>query len=117
MRWIVRAVAVLSVASWIVVAGLFARPVVQQELQATARREPHVSPRALPFDWSRRVLAGSHEVFVGADTAQAQAVIPIVERYARRFDLDPLMVLAVIQVESQFETGAVSADGAMGRVQ
>jgi soluble lytic murein transglycosylase-like protein len=62
-------------------------------------------------------LTSSREVFAGADTDQARAVIPIVERYARRYDLDPLMVLAVIQVESRFETHAVSAQGAKGLMQ
>jgi soluble lytic murein transglycosylase-like protein len=117
MRWIIRTVAVLSVVSWIVVAGLFARPVVQQETHAPSRRETPISGRSLPFDWSRRVLAGSREVFAGAGSEQAEAVVPIVERYARRFELDPLMVLAVIQVESRFEPTAVSAQGAMGLMQ
>jgi len=117
MRWIIRTVAVLSVVSWIVVAGLFARPVVSSETKLPARREPLEAARSLPLDWSRRVLAGSHDVFAGARREQADAVLPIVERYSRRFRLDPLMVLAVIQVESRFEPDAVSAQGAIGLMQ
>jgi soluble lytic murein transglycosylase-like protein len=117
MRWIVRTVAVLSVVSWIVVAGLFARPVIQQAAQTPSRRESPVSGQKLPFDWSRRVLASSRDVFAGAGSGRAEAIVPIVERYARRFELDPLMVLAVIQVESRFEPTAVSAQGAMGLMQ
>jgi soluble lytic murein transglycosylase len=44
-------------------------------------------------------------------------VVPIVERQARRFHIDPLMVLAVIQVESRFDPGAVSDQGAIGLMQ
>jgi soluble lytic murein transglycosylase-like protein len=117
MRWIVRTVAVLSVVSWIVVAGLFARPVIPLEKQTPPRGEPVVSGRPLPFDWSRRVLSISEDVFAGARRGQAEAVVPIVERYARRFRLDPLMVLAVIHVESRFDPTAVSGQGAMGLMQ
>jgi soluble lytic murein transglycosylase-like protein len=73
--------------------------------------------KSCPIDWSRRVLAGTGEVFPGADLDQAETVVPIVERYARRFQVDPLVVLAVIQVESRFDPTAVSAQGAMGLMQ
>jgi soluble lytic murein transglycosylase-like protein len=43
--------------------------------------------------------------------------LPIVQRYARRFGVDPLMVLAVIQVESRFDPTAVSEQGAKGLMQ
>jgi len=44
-------------------------------------------------------------------------VVPIVDRYARRYRVDPLVVLAVIQVESRFDPTAVSSQGAMGLMQ
>jgi len=110
-------VAVLSVVSWIVVAGLFARPVVRSETQVPQMHEALATTKSLPLDWSRRVLADSHDVFAGASLEQAESVVPIVDRYARRFHLDPLMVLAVIQVESRFEPTAVSAQGAIGLMQ
>jgi len=110
-------VAVLSVVSWIVVAGLFARPVVSSETQVPQLHETPAVTKSLPLDWSRRVLADSHDVFAGASLEQAESVVPIVDRYARRFHLDPLMVLAVIQVESRFEPTAVSAQGAIGLMQ
>ena len=62
-------------------------------------------------------MASSRELFPGAGPAQAASVIPIVERYSRRFQVDPLMVLAVIQVESRFDPKAVSSQGAMGLMQ
>ena len=117
MRWITRAVAVLSVVSWIVVAGLFARPVVRSETQVPQMHEALATTKSLPLDWSRRVLVGSHDVFPGASLEQAGSVVPIVDRCARRFHLDPLMVLAVIQVESRFDPTAVSAQGAIGLMQ
>ena len=110
--------AVFSVVSWIVVAGLFARPVVSSsDMHGTPLRDALVTAKSLPFDWSRRVLAGTRDVFPGAGRDQAKTVIPIVERCARRFHVDPLLVLAVIQVESRFEPTAVSAQGAIGLMQ
>lgn len=117
MRWIIRTVAVLSVVSWIVAAGLFARPVASSETLAPRMRETPVTTKSLPLDWSRQVLAASQGVFPGASLQQAITVVPIVDRYARRFHLDPLLVLAVIQVESRFEPTAVSPQGAIGLMQ
>ncbi len=118
MRWIIRTVAVLSVASWLVVSGQFARPVVSSpDLPAPLHGKNHAIAKSLPLDWSRRVLADTREVFPGASRDQAEAVVPLVERYARRFRLDPLVVLAVIQVESRFDPTAVSEQGAMGLMQ
>jgi soluble lytic murein transglycosylase-like protein len=117
MRWIIRTVAVLSVVSWIVVVGLFARPVVQSDTLVPRARETHEPRTSLPPDWTRRVLTGSAGVFPGSSSQQRESVVPIVERYARRFQLDPLMVLAVIQVESRFDPAAVSSQGAIGLMQ
>mgnify|MGYP001180842637 CR=1 FL=1 len=117
MRWIIRTLAVLSVVSWIVVAGLFARPVVFSETMVPRMREAPVTTGSLPLDWSRRVLDGSQRLFPGASPQQAESVVAIVDSNARRFQLDPLMVLAVIQVESRFDPTAVSAQGAIGLMQ
>ena len=118
MRWIIRTLAVLSVVSWIVVAGLFARPVVSSsDTRVPPLPESLVIAKSLPFDWSRRVLAGAPAVFPGAGRDRTEIVVPIVERYARRFHVDPLVVLAVIQVESRFDPNAVSAQGAIGLMQ
>ena len=118
MRWIIRTLAVLSVVSWIVVVGLFARPVASStDITVAPLRDTPESTKSLPFDWSRRVLAGTRDAFPGVSRDRAEGVIPIVEHYARRFHLDPLMVLAVIQVESRFDPTAVSAQGAIGLMQ
>lgn len=117
MRWVIRTVAVLSVVSWIVVAGLFARPVLPIETNNPTLRDTPVAVRTLPADWPKRVLAGPERVLAGPSLTQAESVIRIVDRHARRFQLDPLLVLAVIQVESRFDPTAVSAQGAMGLMQ
>jgi len=118
MRWVIRTVAVLSVVSWLVAASLFARPFGSSaETAATLGIRPVVAVPSLPSDWARRVLAGTHEFFPGVSRTQAEAVLPIVQRHARRFRVDPLMVLAVIQVESRFDPMAVSDQGAIGLMQ
>jgi soluble lytic murein transglycosylase-like protein len=117
MRWIIRTVAALSVVSWLVIAGQFARPVISSEAPLVLRGKNAVIAKPLPADWSRRLLADSRELFPGAGRDRTEAVVPIVERYARRFRLDPLVVLAVIQVESRFDPTAVSEQGASGLMQ
>jgi soluble lytic murein transglycosylase-like protein len=118
MRWIVRSLAVLTVVSWIVIAGLFARPVVSSPSGGVPLRQPSTAmQRRVPVDWSRHVLAVARDVFPGVAYGQAERVVPIVDRHARRFGLDPLLVLAVIQVESRFDPTAVSSQGAMGLMQ
>ena len=118
MRWIVRTLAMLTVVSWMVIAGLFARPVVSSPYGGMPARPPSISVRRnLPADWSHHVLAVTHDVFPGVDLGQAERVVPIVDRHARRFGLDPLLVLAVIHVESRFDPSAISSQGAIGLMQ
>lgn len=40
-----------------------------------------------------------------------------IARHARRYDLDPLLIAAVVEVESGFDSQAVSAAGALGLMQ
>ena len=119
MRWLIRSAAVLSVASWIVVAGLLAHPVVAVPEPHVARHAvaPAAGVESLPLDWPRRVLSSAREVFPGVGAVQAASVMPMVERYAGRFRVDPLLVLAVIHVESRFDPTAVSPQGAIGLMQ
>lgn len=42
---------------------------------------------------------------------------PIIERYADRYDVDPILIRAVIQVESDFNPRCVSRKGARGLMQ
>lgn len=41
----------------------------------------------------------------------------VIERYANKYGVDPLLVVAVIRVESRFEQNAVSRKGALGLMQ
>lgn len=45
------------------------------------------------------------------------ALRPIIETHAAAYELDPLLVAAVIRVESQFDARAVSGVGALGLMQ
>ncbi len=110
--------AVLSVVSWIVVEGLFARltpPGPTATGTGASPSRPAVA--ALPADWPQRLLPATRELLPGVAQAQAAAVFPIAKRHAGRFQLDPLLVLAVIQVESRFDPAAVSDQGAVGLMQ
>ena len=51
------------------------------------------------------------------ETEQLERILQFVRDNAQRFDLDPVMLLAVIHVESRFDPGAVSSKGAMGLMQ
>ena len=48
---------------------------------------------------------------------QVDRILRAVSDSARRFELDPEMILAVIHVESRFDAHAVSSKGAMGLMQ
>lgn len=118
MRWTIRTLAVLTVVSWMVVAGLFARPVLPPAPRGLPIPKTSASQaKSLKPGWSQLVLSSARELFPGVGRSQAESVLPIVERHARRSGVDPLVVLAVIQVESRFDPVAVSSQGAMGLMQ
>ena len=116
MHTVIRTLAVLTVVSWILVAGLFARVPVTHDTAAPSPAR-FVPGRELPAGWSARILESARDVFPGSPRAEAESVLPLVERYAKRFGVDPLTVLAVIQVESQFDPNATSSAGAVGLMQ
>lgn len=100
------------------VAGLFARPVpVTLPERVAPKRVTLTAVDRLPADWSRRIQSDLRGAFPGVAVEQSRPVVAIVERHARRFRVDPLMVLAVVQVESRFDPRAVSSQGAMGLMQ
>jgi len=75
------------------------------------------APVVPPADWSVRVLASADEVFPGVDPGSVRVVARLADRYARRFGVDPLTVMAVVHVESRFDPNAVSSKGAIGLMQ
>src|SRR4026209_194242 len=118
MRWVVKSFAALTVFSWIVIAALFARPVTTSAEAFPAARAPRLAAATVPpANWSVRVLESADEVFPGASPASVRQVAGLADRYARRFGIDPLTVMAVVHVESRFDPGAVSPKGAIGLMQ
>jgi soluble lytic murein transglycosylase-like protein len=54
---------------------------------------------------------------MGLSHPSTQAVAETISQESRKYSLDPMLVLAVIKVESEFQSGAVSAYGARGLMQ
>ena len=67
--------------------------------------EPPRGSRAANLNW----LASRHD--------RRSKYDPIIERYANRYNIDPTLVRAVIQVESNFNPMCVSTKGARGLMQ
>lgn len=53
----------------------------------------------------------------GISTSQAKKLAKIISEECDNYELDPFLILAVIQVESNFSSGAVSKKGAIGLMQ
>lgn len=69
---------------------------------------------------ARRALMASQPVVPGspvADVTPPESVDKVIEAAARRHGVDPNLVRAVVKVESNFNTHAVSSKGAMGLMQ
>ncbi len=60
---------------------------------------------------------GSDLSWLARQHNRRSAYDPIIERYADRFNVDPILVRAVIQVESDFNPNCVSHKGARGLMQ
>jgi soluble lytic murein transglycosylase-like protein len=71
----------------------------------------------LPQDWCVRVLPNLTAWNPRMDPAEIATLVSSVEKNAHRFGIDPLTILAVIQVESQFDRFAVSPMQARGLMQ
>lgn len=124
-RWLIRLAATATVVAGLVVAGAFSRPTPVSEIDAARtslevpRRAPDLLATAdrLPVGWSSRVLRHLESQRPPMETNELQSLVRVVEKSARRFDLDPLALLAVIQVESRFNPWAVSEQGSVGLMQ
>lgn len=71
----------------------------------------------LPQDWSIRILPRIASLNPRMDAPEVATIVSSVEKNSRRFGVDPLTILAVIQVESQFDRFAVSPMEARGLMQ
>lgn len=86
------------------------RSVVRADARGRLVRAFVVAPRIIPS----RVVAES----AAPPRATAAVAVPeIVEAAARKYDVDPLLVHSVIQVESNYNQYAVSPKGALGLMQ
>jgi hypothetical protein len=77
---------------------------------------PH-APAPLPGNWRSRMLPHVESLLPPLDRPAVEAMLSAVDQSSRRFRLDPVVVLGVIQVESRFDPFAVSPKGAMGLMQ
>jgi soluble lytic murein transglycosylase-like protein len=85
--------------------------------ETPVRPAPAAAQPTLPGDWRVQIRPHVEGFAVRMERGEVEALLGIVDRSAKRFGLDPLLVLAVIQVESQFDRFAVSPKGAMGLMQ
>lgn len=79
---------------------------------------PVHAPEALPsVDWTSRVRESLEGARIPIRGEGLEALFRTIDRSARRFDMDPLAILGVIAIESEFDPLAVSPRGAMGLMQ
>lgn len=119
MRLITRTLGAVTVAAAMMIAPLFSRLVVHpvREAQETVVEAAIAPADVLPANWPAGVFRHLRQRPVPMEEGELQALLGHVNDSARRFGLDPLTVLAVVQVESGFDPWAVSPAGAMGLMQ
>jgi soluble lytic murein transglycosylase-like protein len=119
MRAPIRILAVLSVVG-AAVAALIAlpRPSTYVERQRAIVQVPPASPVvAESADWTARVRPSLEAMRIPIRGKNLESLLRTVDRSAQRFGIDPLTVLAIIKIESEFDPIAVSPRGAMGLMQ
>ena len=95
--------------------SLLAAGVAQGQVQLVVRRDGKKVISNVPSGGGKRAysdlswLARRHDRRSGYD--------PIIERYAKQYGVDPVLIRAVIQVESNFDPKCVSHKGARGLMQ
>jgi soluble lytic murein transglycosylase-like protein len=118
MKWITRPFATLTVLLAVVAATFFAGPSSEPMAAAPVRQQTLALAGGLPEAWEHRAVSWlDAQKGIPMSRADLGSLVRLVDRAAARFDADPLMVLAVIQVESRFDPFAVSPRGARGLMQ
>jgi soluble lytic murein transglycosylase-like protein len=118
MTWITRPFATLTVLLAVVAATFFAGPSAEPMAAAPVRQQTLARAAGLPATWQDRAVTWlDAQRGVPMSRTELGTLVRVVERTARRMEADPLMVLAVIQVESRFDPLAVSPRGARGLMQ
>ena len=115
-------VGLLAIAGMAQGANLVKQTVVSPRVRSVVRSDSHgrlvrtlvVSPRVIE---PRVVETEGRAVATSRPTGDLSSVPDLVEAAARKYDLDPLLVHSVIQVESAYNPYAVSPKGARGLMQ
>jgi len=68
-------------------------------------------------DWTGRVRLTLERMHIPIRGKNLEALLRTVDRSSKRFGIDPLAVLGIIAIESEFDPLAVSPRGAMGLMQ
>lgn len=68
-------------------------------------------------DWTGRVRLTLEKMHIPIRGKNLEALLRTVDRSSKRFGIDPLAVLGIIAIESEFDPLAVSPRGAMGLMQ
>ncbi len=120
MRWLIRTAAAATILAGLVVIGVFSEPrgpAVQAPPVDPARARLALVASPPPDGWSRRAERYVATLNPPMERSQIRDLLQVVDRSARRFGLDPLTVLAVIEVESGFDPWAISEQGSVGLMQ
>ena len=118
MAWITRPFATLTVLLAVVAATFFAGPSSEPMAAAPVHQQTLARVGGLPDAWQGKAAAWvDSQRGIRMSRSELDSLVRVVDRTARRLEADPLMVLAVIQVESRFDPLAVSPMGARGLMQ
>jgi len=117
MRTITKAAAALTVAGAVVLVPVFTGLMASHDFvtePAVAKPQRRVE---LPADWPSSVFHHLSGRTIPMEVSDLEGLIRIVEKTSARFHVNPLMVLAVIHVESGFNPYAISPAGSVGLMQ
>jgi soluble lytic murein transglycosylase-like protein len=78
---------------------------------------PLAESKARRLHETSRIFSMLQSSNMGLSRPSTRAVAETVWQESRKYSLDPMLVLAVIKVESEFQSGAVSVYGARGLMQ
>ncbi len=102
---------------------LLAVALVRHEVPAEERTDVALAPVGAPVvasepdDWAGRVRLTLERMHLPIRGGDLEALLRTVDRNSKRFGIDPLTVLGIIAIESEFDPLAVSPRGAMGLMQ
>lgn len=117
MRALPKAAGIVTVACGLLFPVFTPRHAAPSPRHVRAVHNPFLSERPVAESWPDDLFPHLVRSGFPMDRDRTRNVLEAVSRCAARFGLDPLAVLAVIEVESEFDPAAVSPVGAMGLMQ